>query len=128
MDSATAHHHSAKAGTQLRLIVPTVRSTAETGKPFALRALVLAPATLPVAGVTFYTKPLGSGSDSKDGLGPFTAHIASRVAADRNVFTVSLPAAVTAADFEWYAQSTGGPTGGVFPAGAPAVTQSVVVD
>jgi hypothetical protein len=105
-----------------RLIVPTVRSTAEKGQPLALRALSLAPTA--AQGVIFYTKPLGSAALD------FTPIKATRVAAGRDVFTVSLPASVTAVDFEWYAEvdSGGSNAGAVFPAGAPAVTQSVVVD
>ena len=108
----------------MRLIVPTVRSTAEKSQPMALRALVLADSTITVQGVTVYTKPLGSTVS-------FAPTKGVRLAPARDVFSVSLPETITAADFEWYAEvetGAGGTPGAVFPAGAPAVTQSVVVD
>ena len=107
-----------------RLIVPTVRSTAERNETggFVWRALVLGQGC---TGVTLHTRSLGDA----------TVHNTERTGAafrpvaipnlGRAVYQLALGAEqLPENDFEWYVTADG--CGAVFPAGAPTVTQTVV--
>lgn len=96
-----------------RLIVPVVRGTAEKGTDFTIRAVVLAEKGC--SGVTVYHRPLGTGSFSTLGL--------PRVA--RSVF--SGQGLRYTQDWEWYGEAECAGKTARFPAGAPAVTQTVVM-
>ena len=97
-----------------RLIIPTVRTTADKGSKLPLRALVLAAS--PCESVTVAIKPLGQGQ--RQTTVPMT-----KVA--REVYSVELPE--QSSDFEYYVSAVCGTEKLVFPAGAPAIQQSVVL-
>ena len=97
-----------------RLIIPTVRTTADKGSKLPLRALVLAAS--PCESVTIMIQKLGQGQEQ-------TAVPMTKVA--REVYSVELPE--QSADFEYYVSAVCGTEKLVFPAGAPAIQQSVVL-
>eukprot|EP01052_Picozoa_sp_SAG31_P001678 SAG31_NODE_56_length_29726_cov_41.443312_28_plen_468_part_00 len=99
-----------------RLIIPTVRSTAEKGQSFPLRALLLAKQHC--TAVTITVRPLGSKSEAAS-----STFQMSRIA--REVWSTSLPAPTD--DFEYFATAKCGVEQPYFPAGAPTVMQSVVL-
>ena len=105
-----------------RLIVPTARTSADTGDATtSFRALLLGAAQFACTGATLHHRPLGSGGDA------WTAAPMANVG--RSVFTLALAnAQLGPVDYEYYISATGGPAcaAAVFPAGAPAVAQSVV--
>ena len=102
-------------GGEARLIVPVVRSTAEKGETFKLRALVLGDCT----DVQLFTRRLGSSSSSVSG--DFRAiKLSNR---GRSVFELGEGVFVPREDFEWYLTGTG--CGAVFPPGK--ISQTVVM-
>ena len=98
-----------------RLIVPTVRSTAEKGQALPLRVLLLASAKC--ADVTVTVKAMGAPTD--------TATSVSLPNLGREVYQGAIPAQVN--DFEYFVSATCGAEKLVFPPGAPTIMQSVVV-
>ena len=98
-----------------RLIVPTVRTSLSSAEPLKLTALVLS--EQPPRSLTVAWRPLGGDT--------FSEVIFSAVA--RGVYTATLPAATD--DFEYFVRlDTGGPQPAVFPATAPLMNQTVVVE
>jgi hypothetical protein len=98
-----------------RLVNLAVRTAAAAGESLRLRIVALD--AKPVASVTVRIRPLGAG--------PWTALPARHVA--RSVFEAELPAAN--GDFEYHVvAATAGGAGLVWPATAPALNQTVVVE
>jgi hypothetical protein len=97
-----------------RIIVPTLRSSAEPGEKMSLKVIILdkkAPTS-----VELYWRNLGSG---KFAMKPLT-HVS------RGVYTVDLPRANE--DFEYYIRVVGSDTKPIFyPATSPGMNQTVVV-
>ena len=98
-----------------RLIVPTVRTTAQKGSALPLRALLLA--AKPCASVIVTYKPMGAHDDA--------AATVTLPNVGRQVYQGTIPAHT--ADFEYYVSATCGVEKLVFPAGAPTIMQTVVV-
>ncbi len=100
---------------QPRLFVPEVRTGIVSGETFKLPVTILGgqPETAAV-----YWRPLGTGDFTETPL----AHVA------RGVYTATLPAEAVKADFEYYVRAMVGGKPLVFPATAPALAQSVVVE
>lgn len=96
-----------------RLIVPTVRDALENGEDLWLQAIHLSEPLYP-GGVALFYRPLGTQTFS---LANFT-----RLVPDRPVFQLDLPA--PSASIEYYVSDSDGL---VWPSGAPAVLQTVVV-
>jgi hypothetical protein len=100
---------------QPRLFVPEVRTGIVSGETFHLPVTILGgePET-----ATVYWRPLGTG-DFKEAL---VTHVA------RGVYMGTLPPEAVKADFEYYVRAAVGGRSLVFPATAPALAQSVVVE
>lgn len=104
-----------------RLSVPVARGSIDAGEEFSLRVLLLkngqddavAPGDV---SVTAQVRSLGSG--------PFTSVPLTRVAPGRDVFNGRFPSPLTSSSFEYYLTTS---TEVMWPAGAPANTQTVVV-
>jgi hypothetical protein len=96
-----------------RLFVPEVRTNLLAGEPLNLRIIILGG---PPQRAALHWRPLGSAEYSEVPL----THVA------RGVYTVTLPADSTKADFEYYveAEVAGQPLR--FPATAPAMNQTIV--
>ena len=104
------------------LIVPTARSTGETGEILAWRALVLSGSACP--SVSFFYRLIGRTGK------PFLSVPMKNV--DRSVYTIAsneLGEGIRsgAEDFEYYIKAEcSGHEDAVFPAGAPAASQTMV--
>eukprot|EP00656_Telonema_subtile_P000400 TRINITY_DN10184_c0_g1_i4.p1 TRINITY_DN10184_c0_g1~~TRINITY_DN10184_c0_g1_i4.p1 ORF type:complete len:491 (+),score=118.53 TRINITY_DN10184_c0_g1_i4:185-1657(+) len=99
---------------EARLVVPTVRNTAERALPVSWRALVLGSGC---SGVQVKVRALGSS-------GEFSTIQFRNVG--RSVYELTAEAAsLPDQDFEYYIEAVGG-CGAMFPPGSPLVTQSVV--
>ena len=107
--------YSGKTG---RLIVPTVRTTADKAAVLPLRALVLAAEACTAVTITF--KPLAH--SSSQGAAGGTVAMKSL---GREVYEADIPA--QSADYEYFVSATCGKETLVFPPGAPAIQQSVVL-
>jgi len=104
-------------GKNVTIVVPTLRTTLGVGEPFDLRALALAPTASPACKLTLFTSAMGSGQ-------AFSATAFSNVG--RSVFEIGGMA--VSADFEYYITADcGAGLRAAYPAGAPAVTQTVVI-
>lgn len=102
-------------GVNASIVVPTLRTTLNSSEPFELRVLVLAPTSNPKCQVTLFTRPLGGTT--------FAPTMMNNVG--RSVFEITANSLTS--DFEYYLSANcGGSVGGVFPPGAPTITQSVV--
>jgi len=107
-----------------RLIVPVVRTCLVAGEPLKLTVLMLGVKNPDAA---LYWRPLGTGQFAKVAL----KHV------ERGVYTVTLPAEATKADFEYYVEAhyqvatrldgTHLMGRSTFPPTAPALNQTVVV-
>jgi hypothetical protein len=98
-----------------RMFVPTVRTALVVGERLTLPVIVVG--TKAAEGAVFW-RPLGPGQFAKVPL----VHVA------RGVYTVTLPAEATKADFEYYIEATGAEDAKLlFPPTAPGLNQSVVV-
>jgi len=98
-----------------RLAVPAVRGELEAGEPLRLTVLILGGEP---AEPTLCWRPLGPGPFARLPL----AHVA------RGVYAALLPAAEIKGDFEYHIEATAGGRKLLWPATAPAVNQSVVVE
>jgi hypothetical protein len=98
-----------------RLIVPVVRGELEAGEPLRLTVLILGSEP---AGPALCWRPLGPGPFARLPL----AHVA------RGVYSALLPAAEIKGDFEYHIEATAGGRKLIWPATAPAINQSVVVE
>jgi hypothetical protein len=107
-----------------RLVVPVVRTSITAGEPLKLTVMILGFGSRSGA---LYWRPLGTGDFARVPL----THVA------RGVYSVTLPAEATRADFEYYVEAEhrvatlldGSPITGRmrFPPTAPAINQTVVV-
>ena len=100
---------------QPRLFVPEVRTGMVSGETFKLPVTILG--GQPTAAAVYW-RPLASGDFTETPL----VHVA------RGVYSATLPAEAVKADFEYYVRATVGGKSLVFPATAPALAQSVVVE
>jgi hypothetical protein len=98
-----------------RLIVPTVRGNLEAGEPLRLTVLLLGGRLREAA---IYWRPLGPGPFARVPL----AHAA------RGVYSVSLSGEAVKADFEYYVEAVVAGKALTWPASAPGILQSVVVE
>jgi hypothetical protein len=98
-----------------RLIVPTVRSALEPGEPLRLTVLVLGGEPNEAA---LCWRPLGPGPFARVPL----AHVA------RGVYSAVLPAAAVKGDFEYYLEAAVAGQKLLWPATAPTINQSLVVE
>ena len=98
-----------------RLFVPEVRTGIVSGEPVKLTSIILGGEPQKAA---VRWRPLGAGSFAKVPL----THVA------RGVYAATLPREAGRADFEYYVEATVGGRGLVFPATAPTLNQSVVVE
>ncbi|MBL7154520.1 MAG: hypothetical protein ISS79_12465 [Phycisphaerae bacterium] len=100
-----------------RLIVPTVRSTLAAGEDLRVKVIILP--TKKAQDAALYWRPMGSGRFKRIGL----THVA------RAVYSATIPAeAIQQRDFEYYVRAEPGDRPElVFPAGAPQMTQTVVI-
>jgi hypothetical protein len=101
----------------VRLIVPTVRSSAVAGEVLTLKVLILT--ATPVREAALYWRPMGAGEFNKAPL----VHVS------RGVYSVRFPPeGASEADLEYYVRvRADGDDAVFFPATAPAVNQTVVV-
>lgn len=99
-----------------RLFASEVRTSIAAGEPFELKVVVLA--SQPAEEVTFYWRPLGTGTFVKMPM----KHVA------RGVYAVALLPEVFKNDFEYYVQATADGKSLVFPATAPGVNHTVIVE
>ena len=99
-----------------RLFVPTIRTALVAGEPLRLKVIILD--RQPPKHAALHWRTMGQGEYQRISL----KHVA------RAVYTVTLPPAATQADLEYYVEAVtaeGQPLR--FPAGAPALNQTVVV-
>jgi hypothetical protein len=97
----------------VRIIVPAVRTSLESGEPLALKVLVLAKDK--PASADLHWRPLGRGAFEKVPL----------AAVSRGVFNASL--APLSGDIEYYVEVRAGGETARFPVTAPALNQTVIV-
>jgi len=100
-----------------RLIVPTVRTTLSPGEDLKLKVIILPAKEANDAGL--YWRTMGSGEFKRIAL----THLA------RAVYSATIPAGqIKQQDLEYYITTGQGNTSElVFPAGAPRMTQTVVI-
>ena len=98
----------------LRVIVPTARAVREAGESLKIKVIVLAAAAAPE--VTLAWRPLGGG---KYAIVPLRK-------VGRSVYEVDLPA--SDGDVEYYIKAVSRESEAVFPATAPAINQTVIIN
>ena len=107
--------YQGKAG---RLIVPTVRTTADKAEPLPLRAVLLAAESCSEVTIHYQPMPSAAAAAAVGGSVPM-----QKVA--REVYEGSIPAQTQ--DFSYYVSAACGGESLVFPTGAPTIQQSVVL-
>lgn len=100
---------------QPRLIVPIVRTILTAGEPLRLTAIVLGSA--PQGGFVFW-RPMGADQFVKTPL----------INVGRGVYSATLPAEATKGDLEYYVEATTDGKTLIWPATAPKLSQTVVVE